>query len=198
MAAFKKLTTLSPELVAAVDDRLLKGDPPSTVAAWLQETCEVLLDIKRESLKKNLERYRAKDLKDRVISELTAKAAPETAHGIKKRINAQDELEDLVCIQRARLDKLLVKEKGLPDGILLNQATAEVRLLKDSLESLGRIQLETGTMRRTAKTVTGTMMDPKTGEAREFSWTEEHDILMRHIEGLAQLSIPDAEIIPDV
>lgn len=198
MAAFKKLTTLSPELVAAVDDRLLKGEPPSSVAAWLQDVCNVMLDIKRESLKKNLERYRDKELKNRVVEELKDRVAPKSAHELRQKLNAQDALEELAYIQRGRLDKLLVKEKGLPDGILLNQATAEVRLMKDTLESLGRLQLETGTMRRAAKTINGSVFDPTSGETKQFSWTEEQEHLMQQIESLSQLQIPDAEIIADV
>lgn len=191
--AFKRLAELGDAVVEEVDRRLLSGEAPSSVARYLQEDCGLLKDLKPGSVKKNLERYRAHDLKDRVVEELADKARGKGLTTIKRKLVAMDELEDLVAIQKGRLGKLLVKERSLPEGIVLKQASDEVRLLKETLVELGKLQLETGVMIRAPKKVTGSVMDPATGDVTHFAWTEEQEALFRQLEGVKYVEVEDAE-----
>lgn len=198
MAAFKKLHALGPDIVAEVDKRLGKdGHTPSAVATWLQKDCQVLTELKHSSLKKNLERYRSGELHAKALKDVTDALAPKTAYELRQRLIAIDEMEEMARLQKGRVAKLLVKEAALPDGIVLKSASDELRLYKESLVELGRMQLETGVMRRAPKTINGTLTDPMTGEQKAFSWTEEYEELMGQISQLDAIQIPDAEVIPD-
>lgn len=187
---FKRLHELGPDLVSQVDQRLLNGEKCSSVAEWLQKELQVLTDLQPSSLKKNLERYRAADLKDRVVEELVEKLP--VNGGMGKALLAIDEMERLLLIQRGRVEKMLIREKMMPDGLVLNQTKDEIRLLKDLAVELGKLQLETGVMRRAPKTLSGTVTDPTTGEVKEFTWKEEQDALFKRLETL-ELTAEDLE-----
>lgn len=192
---FKKLQELGPDIVSQVDDMLLGGETATKVAKWLQDELGLLTELKLSSLKKNLERYRSKDLRERVIDEIADRATGKSVAGIKKQIIALDEMTDLVELQRGRLHKMLLRENELPKGVLLKQASDELRLLKEVTVELGKLQLETGVMRRAPKTTTGQVFDPDTGATRNFTWTEEFDNLYRELEGMPVI---EGEVIEDV
>ncbi len=200
MATFKRLHELGEEIVAQVDDMLLAGETPTKVARWLQGDLEVLTDLKESSIKKNLERYRSKDLKQRMVDETAERMMGKSASGLKRQLVALDEMTDATALQKARVEKILVKEGQLPAGILLKQASDEMRLYKEMLVELGKLQLETGVMRRAPKTVTGQVVDPETGASRQFQWTEEQEALFAQLEHLPVIEgevVQDAEEVPD-
>lgn len=200
MATFKRLHELGEEIVAQVDDMLLAGETPTKVARWLQGDLEVLTDLKENSIKKNLERYRSKDLKQRMVDETAERMMGKSASGLKRQLVALDEMTDATALQKARVEKILVKEGQLPAGILLKQASDEMRLYKEMLVELGKLQLETGVMRRAPKTVTGQVVDPETGASRQFQWTEEQEALFAQLEHLPVIEgevVQDAEEVPD-
>ena len=85
----------------------------------------------------------------------------------------------MVVIQRTRVDKMLLMEKDKP--ILLKIATDEIRLLKEMLVDLGKVQLETGILPKATRRITGTITGAD-GETAEFSWTEEQEQLYRELE----------------
>lgn len=179
--AFKRLDDLGPEVVQHVDEMLASGIMPSKVAEWLHDEGH-LHDLKLASIKKNLERYR-----DNVLGEKNRKAmipAVKQTAAFKKKLLAVDELTDLYLVQRARLEKLLLKEKTLPEGIMMNEATKQVQLTREVLDTLGKLQLETGIMRRAPKTLTGSFTDTATGEEKQFSWTEEHAALREELDAI--------------
>lgn len=188
--AFGRLKELPPEMVSEVDRRLLAGEPASSVARWLQADEKRFTDLQLASLKKNLQRYSAVDLRDRVMSGLTGTNKHLTIKTLAKRLNAQDELEKLCDIQKGRVDRLLMKEAELGKaGIVLKTTSDEIRLLKENLVELGKLQLETGVLKRVPKSVSGQVMDPLSGEVRHFNWTEEQDHLYRELEGM--VVVPD-------
>ncbi len=191
--AFTRLKELPAEAVAQVEQKLLTGTTCSAVATWMHDELGVFKDIKHASLKKNLERYRASDLKDKVIDDLT-KGKDKNIGLVKKRLSALDEIERLVEIQKGRLEKALLKEAQLP-GMLTKQATDESRLLKEMLVELGKIQLETGVLKRAPKTVSGSVFDPQTGETKQYQWTEEQDALFKQLDGV-DYTVQDAQPLP--
>lgn len=194
MATFKKLHDLGPDVVSQVDDMLLAGETPTKVARWLQVDLGLLGDLKESSLKKNLERYRSKDLRERVVNDLADRATGKSVAGLKKQLIALDEMTELAEIQRGRLQRIIMKESQLPQGILLKQASDEARLMKEVLVELGKLQLETGVMRRAPKTVSGQVVDPETGASRQFTWTEEQEDLFRQLD---RFPLIEGEVVED-
>jgi hypothetical protein len=184
LIAFKRLQDCGTEIVAAVDEMLLAGEAPSRIAKWLQDEKGLLKDLQRASVKKNLERYRTRDLARKVKNKLKGVEDKPDVAIPKKKLSALAELEELVLVQQGRLNKSLVKEAELPGGILLKQVSDEGRLLKEMLVELGKLQLETGFLKRAPKSINGQVMDPTTGEIKQFSWTEEQQALFQQIDSL--------------
>ena len=191
---FKKLKELGETTVQQVESRLLSGEGTTSVARHLKHELGAFPDLKEDSVKKNLDRYNAKVLKPRVLKEISDRAKGKSASGLQAQLNAMDEMTDLVDIQRGRLDKVLVVESKMT-GMVAKHVTNEVRLLKELLVELGKLQLDTGVMRRAPKTVTGHMHNPASGEISEFTWTEEQEDLYKQLETVPQL---EGEILDDV
>ena len=139
-----RLESLGPEVMDRIDSRMASGESPITVARWVQEDLQQLTDVKLETLKKALHRYLGSELRDKVMARIAAAQRGASQATVLKRLNAMDELEEMVRHQRGRVDKLLMREEQLPGGILLKDTTNEIRLLKDMLVDLGRVQMETG------------------------------------------------------
>lgn len=198
MAVFARLHDLGQDIVEQVDQLLISGEKPVKVARWLQGDLKLLTDLQESSVKKNLERYRAQELKGKVLENLTDRAMGKSAAGLHRQLMAIDEMTDLAVLQRKRLDKILVREDGMPKGLLLKQASDETRLLKELLVELGKLQLETGIMRRAPKTITGQVSDPESGSVRQFTWTEEQEDLYKQLEGIPEMDgsmIEDADFV---
>jgi len=197
MATFKRLQELGDEVVEQVDQMLNGGETPTRVAKWLQGELGLLTDLKESSLKKNLERYRSKDLKKRLYETVVDLHRGKSVAGIQRQLIALDGLNDAALIQKSRVEKILAKEGQLPVGILLKQASDEMRLFKEMLVELGKMQLETGVMRRAPKTTTGSTFDPETGQEQQFSFTEEWDKLYAKLEHSGGVLI-EGKVVEDV
>ena len=74
---------------------------------------------------------------------------------------------------------MLMMEKDKP--LLLKSTTDEIRLLKEMLVDLGRVQMETGVLPKATRKVTGMITDAA-GVIAEFSWTEEQEQLYHELE----------------
>ena len=182
-SVIERLESLGPEVMDRIDSRMASGESPITVARWVQDDLQQLTDVKLETLKKALHRYLGGELRDKVMGRIAAAQRGASQATVLKRLNAMDELEEMVRYQRGRVDKLLMREEQLPGGILLKDTTNEIRLLKDMLVDLGRVQMETGLLPRAAKTIKGTVTGAD-GQIKEFAWTEEQEELFKEIEEL--------------
>ena len=189
--AFKRLKSLGEERMQEVDSRLLSGEPCSAIAAWIQVDLGKLKDIKPASLKKTLERYRETELRNRTLERIAQAQSGSAIKTIQKRLNALDEMEEIVRFQRIRVDKIMMRESKLPEGILLKDTSNEIRLLKDMLLDLGKLQLETGLLPRAAKTFKGSVVGAD-GEVRQFEWTEEQEELFQTISQMDRHEAADA------
>jgi len=174
------------------------------VGEWLQKELGHFTKLQPSSLKKNLERYRAADLKNKLVKQATAQVV-DALGGVsvavaKKRLDAVEEMEKLVARQIERYESILSREAQAPKGILLKGATDEGRLLKEMLEKLGTLQLETGRLRRAPKHTTGQSFNPATGEVQQFSWTEEQAALHQELEKMDgdTLELEAVEDVPSV
>jgi hypothetical protein len=179
--AYAALKALGDDVMAQIDAKLTAGESGGAVAKWLQEEMKLLTDSKRPSLTRKLERYRGTELRNKVISRITEAATSASIKTLAKRVNAMDELEEMVRIQRTRVDKMLALEEGKP--MLIGATTGEIKLLKEMLVDLGRVQLETGFLTRAPKTIKGVLANAR-GERIEFSWTEEQEQLYRELESV--------------
>lgn len=182
-SALKRLQSLGPEVMDRIDSRLLAGDPAKQIVRWVQSELGQLTAVKEDTLKKALERYREHDLRKRTLERIANAQSGHNLTSVAKRLNAMDQLEEMVRHQRVRVDKLLARESQLPQGILLKDTTNEIRLLKDMLVDLGRVQLETGLLPRASRTLRGQVVGAD-GEVKHFEWTEEQEELFREIEEL--------------
>ena len=186
-AAFSTLRALGDEVMSRVDSRLLSGESATAIAHWIQHDLKLLTNVKEDSTRKMLERYRETDLRNRTIQRIMVAQSQVPLKTVERRLNAMDELEELVRIQRSRVDKVLMKETELPGGILLKSASEEIKLLKEMLVDLGRQQLETGVIARASRTFKGQVTDAN-GEVKEFVWTEEQEKLFKELEGAGTLA----------
>lgn len=177
-SAIKRLKALGDDVLSIVDSRLTAMEPASHIAKWLQEERGVLLEIKQTSVKKMLERYRYGELRNKVMTRIKDAHTHVPIATVQKRLNALDELEDIVRIQRGRVDKMLLLEADKP--ILLKTTTDEIHLLKDALVDLGRMQMETGVLARAPRTFKGQVTGAN-GEVKQFEWTEAQEELYQEI-----------------
>lgn len=176
---FRKLHEIGDERIAELDALLGKGVLPSELATKIQNDWGFLTDLKHDSVKKMLERYRKSELREKVVAQITGVTRDVRTKTLQRRLNAMEELQELVEIQKGRYRKLLVKEQQGP--LLLKQVTDEGKLLKEMLVELGKLQLETGLLVRAPKKMTGVMTD-EDGNIHHFSWTEEQEELAQILE----------------
>jgi len=139
---FKRLHELGDEKVAELDRRLGRGELPRDLARLIQDDWQLLQDVQADSVKKMLERYRKTELRDKVLARIAGQNDLVRTKTLARRLNAMEEIQTLVEVQRGRFEKMLVRESQSP--LLLKQVSEEGRLLKDMLVELGKLQLETG------------------------------------------------------
>lgn len=177
---FKQLKACSPEIIETVEARLLSGEPARAIAKALHMDGH-LTEMKEDALVKALTRYRGSELRAKTIERIAGVQRNAGIAQIQVRLNALDEIEGLVRLQKGRVDKLLTKESLLPEGIILKDASNEMRLLKEMLVDLGKVQLETGVLAKASKTYKGQFQGPD-GNMHAFEWTEEQEQLFKSIE----------------
>lgn len=178
---FEKLRTLPPDKLEEVDRLLLGGRPGREVARTILNEWGLLTDTKEDTLKKMLERYRNQDLRARETARVTEIVREVSTVSLHKRMNALDELNELVSVQKGRFLKAKKMEDDQPK-FLLKQVSDEAKLLKEMLVELGRLQLETGIIQKAPRKLTGSITDAN-GDTRNFEWTEEQQALSDQIEG---------------
>ena len=176
--AHARLKSIGPELMHEVDEKLKFGKSSHEVAAYLHEQ-GALDDVKADSLRKMLDRYRQTELRDKTIAALTQAQKGGTYVKAVQRLHAIDELEELCRIQHARVTKVMGTETKAP--LLIAQVGNEISRLHSLLSDLARLQLETGLIQRAPKKVFGAMTTPD-GKPHEFVWTEEFDKLNEELQ----------------
>lgn len=182
---FHTLKQFGEEFIGEMDSRLMDGESAMKVAGWIQQHKKLLVDVQQTSLKRMLDRYRSRELRQKTFQRI---ATAQKHHGlgfVAHRINAMAQLEELALTQKGRLLKILKLEDGKP--MVIGAVSDELKLYKDLLVNLAHVQLETGVLQRVSRTVKGTIVDA-TGEVRKFTWTDEQDELLKDIieNGLGQ------------
>ena len=182
---FHTLKQFGEQFIGEMDSRLMDGESAMKVAGWIQEDKKLLGDVARGSLKRMLDRYRSQELREKTFHRIATAQKHQGLGFVAHRINAMAQLEELALTQKSRLFKMLKLEDGKP--MLIGATSDEVKLYKDILVDLAKVQLETGVLHRASRTVKGTIMDA-TGEVKKFEWTDEQDELLKEIieNGLGQ------------
>lgn len=137
-----------------IDDLLMAGTSPWMVSRTIREEWGLATSISINALLQKVILYR-----DRVLGKGIIMAAQvmntETREEIKKAIDEQlnvvAEMNTIILTQKARVTKLLEKEKGLP--VLLKDATENIRILGTMLEKMAGLQMDVGLLKRVPKEV---------------------------------------------
>lgn len=130
--AFADLVSLKCWPVA--EARLREGASPAAVAAYIQGMGEAT-EIKQDSLKRQLQRYKGKVLK--VRQTLSATYVDEAIKHLSLDINDVDELTKVILMQKERVSKDLKLEKQMPK--LAPWLTREIQLLFDMIERRAKL-----------------------------------------------------------
>ena len=169
LPAYHQIKSLGEEVMLGIEARLLDGESAAKVVTWLQKDMELLTEAVPASLKKTLERYRGKELRDKTIKKIAQAQRGVSLKEVAKHFNAMAQLEEVAVMQRKRVDKMMELEKGKP--MILKAASDEIRLLKDTLVALADMQLDTGLLTRAGKGANGTPVD-QMATAQMFTWDD--------------------------
>ena len=169
LPAYHQIKSLGEEVMLGIEARLLDGESAVKVVLWLQKDMELLTEAVPASLKKTLERYRGKELRDKTIKKIAQAQRGVSLKEVAKHFNAMAQLEEVAVMQRKRVDKMMELEKGKP--MILKAASDEIRLLKDTLVALADMQRDTGLLTRAGKGANGTPVD-QMATAQMFTWDD--------------------------
>lgn len=174
----ERIKGLGDDFMSRLDAKLLEGIGGNVLARWVQEDLQQLKDIGFETLKKTIERYRTNDLRPRTLNRIAQANSHQPTATVFARLNALDELEEMVRYQKERVERLRFKEADLPKGVVLTAASNEIKLLNQMTVDLARLQLETGLLPRASRTLKGVIADAG-GLVKTFQWTEEQEALFQ-------------------
>lgn len=149
---------LPANVLVELKDRLMAGQTPLEIATWLQAS-GYQKSLKLDTLEKAVQRYRTGDLKQELLKKAVAMATRIPSGAIIKKVVVMDELASLIEKQRLRLDAVMKKEK-LDAGLLLGMVSNEMDRMRSLLESMAKLQLETGALARAPKMGAGILMPP--------------------------------------
>jgi hypothetical protein len=149
----KAIKSLSSERQDQILQMLRAGKKADHIAGVIQDGWQALPDMKRESLVRAITRFRSDFVRTNMEQLLLESGALDKAAQIAWNFDALDELQRLYYLQQTRIAKLLDFEQTLPDGLLHNQLSDELRLASKMLARIGLLQLETGILRRAPKDV---------------------------------------------
>lgn len=192
---FANLKALGSDRMSEIDEMLRGGMSPAAVGKVIQTEWGELTSSKPETLKKQLDRYRAKVIRAQIIETTNAlvKKIPTTV--LAKKLNVLEEMTELVSVQKRRFYKALNQEDLMPK-LLMKNVTEEAKVLKDMLVELGKLQLETGALQRAPKKLTASVVDPD-GSIRSFEWTEAQEALSREIDGYTVIDHETVDALED-
>lgn len=142
---FRKIRSL--ECFDELDGRIKAGISPDEVARWLQEDMLQMTDIQRESLRRQLYRYKSELPPSEIIKGheeplFIRKAIQKMNRGI----NELDELEKMYLFQLRRISKDAETEDKI--NKLFKSTSKEIELATDILEKMINLKMELGLLNR--------------------------------------------------
>ena len=177
---YEDLKSMGADNFAAMEKKLMAGETPGAVAKWIQEDLGLLPHKKRTTLEVQVRRYSQKELRGKAIQKIAMLHGKKSTQFILERLNALEEVEQLFLVQKARMEKIVGHEKNLAPGLILKDASAEIRLTKDILVDMGRLQLELGILKKVETGLNAPKLN-EDGTLQEFSWTDEQEEMFRDL-----------------
>ncbi|MEK0324433.1 MAG: hypothetical protein QQN63_01910 [Nitrosopumilus sp.] len=179
---YARIYALGVDKVAQVDTLLLKGTTASELAVIIQNDWGAMQDLSLSAVERQLRRYR-RDIDVKVAArQEVALRDDKTLLAVTRQVEQIDVIEDmnsLIHTQKIRINRLLEHEasRELSEG-LLSDVKYEMQQLISMYKLISTLQLETGLMRRAAKTVSGMFSyDDDTGRFEFEAKIEDHKAL---------------------
>lgn len=182
---YEDLKSMGADNFAAMEKKLMSGETPGAVARWIQEDLGLLPNKKRTTLEVQVRRYSQKELRGKALQKIATLQGKKSTQYLLERLNALEEVESLFLVQKARMEKIVGHEKNLAPGLLLKDASAEIRLTKDILVDMGRLQLELGIIKKVETGPNAPRLN-EDGTLQEFSWSEEQEAMFRDLSGMLE------------
>ncbi len=160
---FYRLKELGSERLDVIETMLVAGKPASEVADKVRDDWLACRDISRESLIRQLNRYREDLESEAVGKQLALSKSSSTQRAAIKAAERYDTiglLTRLVRIGERRLTRQLVQEEKMP--VLMASVREELKVVADLAVKLANLQMETGMLRRAPKQLQALvgMVDP--------------------------------------
>lgn len=182
---YEDLKSMGADNFAAMEKKLMAGETPGAVARWIQEDLGLLTTKKRTTLEVQVRRYSQKELRGKAIQKIAMLQGKKSTQFLMERLHALEEMESLFLVQKSRMEKIVGHEKNLAPGLLLKDASAEIRLTKDMLVDLGRLQMELGVIKKLDTGPNAPKLN-EDGTIQEFSWSDEQEAMFREISGMLE------------
>lgn len=143
----KKLYDLGREVYVEVSYRLMCGEDCKKVAVYLQNDLKVLLDLKTDTLRRYLHRFREKVIYPRLAKTyevLNSTTRIAYKKDIELKIDGLRILEVEILDQKKRVEAIRRREVKLADGMTLGVLSKEKLLLANLTERYMRLKLDAG------------------------------------------------------
>lgn len=150
-----RIKNLPPAVFEKMREQLLGGKTAKEVGKWLVEI-KAMSDLKPETVEKYVSHYVMNGLRNELAEALDRPSERGLAgKTIVKSLLVIEEMTELAIKQKARVAAAMSKEK--PElGLLMGTVSSEIDRFQRLLESLGRLQMDTGLLARAPKTLAGT------------------------------------------
>lgn len=163
-----------------VDQMIRRGETAEFIANVIQKTWGASTEIKADSLRTAIMRYRQDMQKNNIVAKLKQSGVMDKVTNLARQVDVVDGWHKLYHMQMARVEKLVEKEDQTP--FYLPELSSAMEMLASILDKMGRIHLEIGLLRRVAKSVNGTVSAPNERGEVSFRLTEDTEKLFTAIE----------------
>jgi hypothetical protein len=145
---YKRLKALEPVQYLEMENMLLSGESPVNVARHMRKDWRVFPDIKEATVIQLIKRFKAEVIAPRLVTsqgDMKTKGGKALSRSMCN-INIAEEYENLLVMQKKRLESILQREEILPT--LLDSVGKEIRLMNDLLKGFTNFKLSAGMLTR--------------------------------------------------
>lgn len=147
---YERLYALGTDRMAQIDAMLFKGTAAKDVARFIQNEWKEYTDVKLGTLSQQVNRYN-KEINVGAVAAVTGtvvdkKGMVTHVKKVEAKIDTLQVLRNLVEQQQQRLNKIYMKEEGLPT--VLDTVRKEITLLAKLLDQLATLEMDLGILQR--------------------------------------------------
>ena len=192
---FKRIYEMKEEHRAAMNSMFYENVSVARIIQTMKEGWGLFKDVSDSALSKYLYRYKWEVIDKQLavpakVLEKEEKKASAMLVAARNQIDALEEAAQLVVVQKARVQKLLVRENTMP--MLFNQLGTEMKTLATFIQQYSNLAFELGIMVRVPKT--STITGPK-GEVTQIVESDGRDRVLFHMENAKQLEEAAADFM---